>query len=174
MKKSTPMQLSHGSDLNNPSLIHTFFQRLAETALDKSLSRAADLSYYKQVKRRIESGEDLTKELPQLKKLDKKTALASIKTLIKRCDSDLTDYWSIPKAANVKTRIEHRSFKGELVPRFRADYTFKTKLGSVTINVKALGRYVFVQADTVGVKKANAELALREVEKQLMIVALSL
>ena len=168
------MQLSHGSDLNNPSLIHTFFQRLAETALDKSLSRAADLSYYKQVKRRIESGEDLTKELPQLKKLDKKTALASIKTLIKRCDSDLTDYWSIPKAANVKTRIEHRSFKGELVPRFRADYTFKTKLGSVTINVKALGRYVFVQADTVGVKKANAELALREVEKQLMIVALSL
>jgi hypothetical protein len=86
MKKSTPMQLSHGSDLNNPSLIHAFFQRLAETALDKSLSRAADLSYFKQVKRRIESGEDLTKELPQLKKLDKKTTLASIKTLIKRIE----------------------------------------------------------------------------------------
>ena len=70
------MQLSHGSDINNPSLIHTFFQRLAETALDKSSVRAADLSYFKQVKRRIEAGEDLTKELPQLKKLDKKTALA--------------------------------------------------------------------------------------------------
>lgn len=169
---TTPTSLSHGSGQDNPSLIQVYFENLAESALKKSLSRAADLSYFKQVKRRIESGEDLTKELPQLKKLDKRSALASIKTLIKRCDADLTNYWSMPKAADVKTRIEHRSFKGELVPRFRADYTFKTKLGSVTINVKALGRYVFVQADTVGVKKANIELALREVEQQLTLAAL--
>lgn len=174
MKKSTPMQLSHGSDLNNPSLIHAFFQRLAETALDKSLSRAADLSYFKQVKRRIESGEDLTKELPQLKKLDKKTALATIKTLIKRCDSDLTDYWSIPSSPKIRVNIQHRSFKAELVPRFKAVYTFKTVLGSVTINALTMGRYIFVSADTTDIKKANAELALREVEKQLMIVTLSL
>jgi hypothetical protein len=37
-----------------------------------------------------------------------------------------------------------------------------------------MGRYIFVSADTTDIKKANAELALREVEKQLMIVALSL
>lgn len=172
MKKSTPIQLSHGSYQDNPSLIQLYFENLAESALKKSLARAADLSYFKQVKRRIESGEDLTKELPQLKKMDKRSALASIKTLIKRCDSDLTDYWSMPKAAEATTRIEHRSFKCELVPRFRADYTFQTKLGAVTINVKTLGRYVFVQADTVGVKKANVELALRDVEKQLTLAAL--
>ena len=170
---TTPTSLSHGSDLDNPSLIQVYFENLAESALKMSFSRAADLSYFKQVKRRIESGEDLTKELPQLKKLDKRSALASIKTLIKRCDLDLTDYWSMPKAADVKIRIEHRSFKGELVPRFRADYTFKTKLGSVTINTLTMGRYIFVSADITDIKKANAELALREVEKQLMIMALS-
>lgn len=171
---TTPTSLSHGSGQDNPSLIQVYFENLAESALKKSLSRAADLSYFKQVKRRIESGEDLTKELPQLKKLDKRSALATIRTLIKRCDSDLTDYWSIPSSPKIRVNIEHRSFKAELVPRFKAVYTFKTILGSVAINALTMGRYIFVSADTTDIKKANAELALREVEKQLMIVTLSL
>ena len=149
--------------------IQTFFERKARQALNQSLDRASDLSYFKQVKRRIESGEDLSKELPQLKKLAKKDAVGTLKTLIKRCDTDLNDYWNLPKAAKAKLSVTHKSYKGELVPRFTATYQFNAQLGLVEIKVTTQGRYVFVSPSTKDVKKANAELAFRDVEKQLSL-----
>jgi hypothetical protein len=96
--------------------IQTFFERKARQALNQSLDRASDLSYFKQVKRRIESGEDLSKELPQLKKLAKKDAVGSLKTLIKRCDTDLVIYWNLAKAAKSKVTVKHEKVAGELAP----------------------------------------------------------
>lgn len=149
--------------------IQTFFERKANAALKQSLERACDLSHFKQVKTRLEAEEDLSKELPQLKKLSKKDALAAVKTLIKRCDSDLAGYWALPKAAKAKLSVTHKSYKGELVPRFTANYQFATKLGQVTIKVTTQGRYVFASLDARDVKKANIELALRDIEKQLSL-----
>jgi hypothetical protein len=153
--------------------IQTFFERKANAALTQSLERACDLSHFKQVKSRLEASEDLSKELPQLKKLAKKDALAAVKTLIKRCDSDLAGYWNLPKAAKAKVTVSHKSFKGELVPRFIATYQFATKLGKVEIKIITQGRYVFVSPNSEDVKKANAELAFRDVEKQLSLAGFS-
>lgn len=149
--------------------IQTFFERKARQALNQSLDRASDLSYFKQVKRRIESGEDLSKELPQLKKLTQKDAVGSLKTLIKRCDTDLDTFWHLAKAAKSKVTVKHVIFKGELAPRFKAAYEFKTALGAVIVSVKTQGNYIFVSADTTGVKKGHTEVALMEVEKQLSL-----
>jgi hypothetical protein len=147
--------------------IQQFFELKANKALKQSLDRACDLSHFKQVKTRLDAGEDLTKELPQLKKLSKKDAQAAIKTLIKRCDTDLTSYWTLAKAAKAKVTAMHKSYKGELAPRFNVSYQFATKLGQIEIKVTTQGRYVFTSVDAKGVKKANTELALREVEKLL-------
>lgn len=147
--------------------IQTFFERKANAALKQSLERACDLSHFKQVKTRLEASEDLSKELPQLKKLSKKDALAAVKTLIKRCDTDLAGYWALPKAAKAKLSVTHKSYKGEMVPRFTAVYAFKTQLGLVEIKVTTQGRYIFVSASKKEVKKANVELAFRDVEKLL-------
>ncbi|WP_156471365.1 hypothetical protein [Polynucleobacter sinensis] len=147
--------------------IQTFFERKANAALKQSLERACDLSHFKQVKARLEAGEDLSNELPQLKKMAKKDALAVVKTLIKRCDTDLNDYWTLPKAAKAKLSVTHKSYKGELVPRFTATYQFATTLGLVEIKVTTQGRYVFASPNTKDVKKASIELAFRDVEKQL-------
>ena len=149
--------------------IQTFFERKANNALKQSLERACDLSHFKQVKTRLEAGEDLSKELPQLKKLSKKDALAAMQTLIKRCDADLNDYWTLPKAAKAKVSVTHKTHKGELVPRFAVTYQFATALGLIEIKVTAQGPYVFVSPSAKDVKKANIELALRNVEKQLSL-----
>jgi hypothetical protein len=149
--------------------IQTFFERKANGALKQSLERACDLSHFKQVKTRLEAGEDLSRELPQLKRLSKKEVLTAVKTLIKRCDTDLNDYWTLPKAAKAKLSVTHKSYKGELVPRFTASYQFNTQLGQVEIKVTTQGRYVFVSPSTKDVKKANIELALRDIEKQLTL-----
>lgn len=149
--------------------IQQFFERKANSALKQSLERACDLSHFKQVKIRLEAGEDLSKELPQLKKLSKKDALVAVKTLIKRCDTDLAGYWTLPKAAKAKLAVTHRSFKCELVPRFTANYLFDTKLGQINIKVTTQGKYVLISPNTKEVKKANIELALRDIEKQLSL-----
>ena len=153
--------------------IQQFFELKANHALKQSLERACDLSHFKQIKTRLEAGEDLSKELPQLNKLSKKDALAAVKTLIKRCDADLVGYWALPKAAKSKLSITHKSYKGELVPRFTANYQFNTQLGLVEIKVTTQGRYVFVSPSAKDIKKANLELALRDVEKQLSLAGLN-
>lgn len=135
--------------------IQTFFERKARQALNESMDRASDLSYFKQVKRRIEAGEDLSKELPQLKKLAKKDAVGSLNTLIKRCDTDLANYWNLAKAAKSKVTVKHEKFVTELVPRFKAAYEFKTAFGEVTVSVKTQGNYILVSADMKDVKRAT-------------------
>lgn len=153
--------------------IQTFFERKARQALNQSLDRASDLSYFKQVKSRIEAGENLSKELPQLKKLAKKDAVRSLNTLIKRCDTDLANYWNVAKAAKSKVTVKHEKFVTELVPRFKAAYEFKTALGAITVNVKTQGNYILVSADMKDVKKGHTEVALMDVEKQLSLAGLS-
>ena len=152
--------------------IQTFFELKARQVLNQSLDRASDLSYFKQVKRRIEAGEDLSKELPQLKKLAKKDAVGSLNTLIKRCDTDLANYWNLAKAAKSKVTVKHEKFVTELVPRFKAAYEFKTAFGEVTVSVKTQGNYILVSADMKDVKKGHTEVALMDVEKQLSLAGL--
>ena len=152
--------------------IQTFFERKARQALNESMDRASDLSYFKQVKRRIEAGEDLSKELPQLKKLAKKDAVRSLDTLIKRCETDLANYWNLAKAAKSKVTVKHEKFVTELVPRFKAAYEFKTAFGEVTVSVKTQGNYILVSADMKDVKKGHTEVALMDVEKQLSLAGL--
>lgn len=163
----------HGYGDRMTPFIQQFFELKANNALKQSLERACDLSHFKQVKMRLEAGEDLSKELPQLKKLSKKDALAVIKTLMKCCEADLHDYWTLPKAAKAKLLVTHKSYQGELIPRFTANYQFNTQLGQVEIKVTTQGRYVFVSPSTKDVKKANTELALRDIEKQLTMAALT-
>jgi hypothetical protein len=151
--------------MNN--LIQSFFESKAHKAMEQSLARGEDLRLFKQVQTRIEAGEDLSKELPQLKKLTPKAALATIKGLIKDCEEEMTDYWLLPNSPKIKTTVKATNHKHLLIPNIEAYYVFVTKLGKVNIGVNANGNYIFVSANTEDVKKANTELALNEVAKQL-------
>ena len=168
----TPQTTSHGPGDQMDSQIYDFFESKAKDALEMCMQRYYDLVTFQQVKQRIESNEDLSSELPQLKLLKKRQALAVVNTLIKACNSDLERYWVLPKAAKAELVLKHHRYKGELLPRFKARYTFKTKLGTVDITVTTQGRYIGVLANTDDVKKANTGLAFREVDKRLTLAKL--
>ena len=153
--------------------IQNFFEHKARQAINQSIDRASDLSYFKQVKHRIETGEDLSIELPQLKKLKKKDSLDTLKTLIKRCDKDLFNYWDLAKPAKSKVTVEYEKFEHEIVPRFNVTYKFKTTLGIVTVNVRTQGNYFFVSARAKNIKKGHAQVALMDSEKQLSLAGFS-
>ncbi len=92
--------------------------------------------------------------------------------MIKRCDTDLANYWNLAKAAKSKVTVKHEKFVTELVPRFKAAYEFKTAFGEVTVSVKTQGNYILVSADMKDVKKGHTEVALMDVEKQLSLAGL--
>lgn len=155
--------------------IHEFFTRLANKNLTKmSMDVASELSHLKQVKRRIENGEDLSNELPQLKLRSQQSAIGVINKLISECDSQLVSCWALHKATKAQLRFSHETHKGELVPHFKVQYAFKTKLGVVRIQLRTQGRYVFISNQSEGISIAKMDLALREVEQYLTMGGLAI
>lgn len=150
--------------------IVSFFESRAKTILGECHARANDLNHFKQVLYRINQGEDLSGELPQLKKLDKKTAIAAVKMLIKRCEEDMAAFWLLPNSPKVKVDVKHTHPSTELVPRFTANYTLTTPAGKVGIRVATKGNYISVQPDTKDIAKPKIDEAIRSIERQITLL----
>lgn len=150
--------------------IVSFFENQAKTILGKCHARANDLNHFKQVLYRINQGEDLSGELPQFKKLDKKTAIAAVKNLIKRCEEDMAAFWMVPNSPKIQVDVKHTYPSTELVPRFTANYTFTTSVGKVGIRVATKGNYISVQPDIKDIAKPKIDEAIRSIERQITLL----
>ena len=149
--------------------VTAFFVRKAEAALTKASNRVADLHFFEQVLARLKSGEDLSPELPAFKKVDKKAAIESTKTLIKHCKDDLTKgYWDI-KSKKITLKVKGEFIANELVPRYTAIYKVEIKSGEVVIRVETAGATVEVHTNTKKCK-ATAEVQVQDqVMKELVL-----
>jgi hypothetical protein len=150
--------------------IVSFFENRAKAILGECHARADDLNHFKQVLYRINQGEDLSSELPQLKKLDKKAAIAAVKTLIKRCEEDMVAFWLLSNSPKIKVDVKHTFPSTDLVPRFIANYIFTTPAGKIGIRVVTQGNYISVQTNTKDITKPKLEEATRSIERQLALV----
>ena len=149
--------------------ITAFFVRKAEAALAKAANRVADLHFFEQVLARLKSGEDLSPELPAFKKVDKKAAIKSTKTLIKRCKDDLTKgYWDI-KSKKITLKVKVEFIANELVPRYTAIYKVEIKSGEVVIRVETAGATVEVHTNTKKCKATTEEQIQDLVMKELIL-----
>lgn len=153
--------------------IVSFFENRAKTILGECHARANDLNHFKQVLYRINQGEGLSGELPQFKKLDKKTAIAAVKNLIKRCEEDMAAFWMLPNSPKIQVDVKHTYPSTELVPRFTANYTFTTPVGKVGIRVATKGNYISVQPDTKVIAKPKIDEAIRSIERQITLLELT-
>jgi hypothetical protein len=162
--------------MNKKSSSHTtmlpitaFFVRKAEAALAKAANRASDLHFFEQVLARLKSGEDLSPELAAFKKVDKKTAIESTKTLIKRCKDDLIKgYWDI-KSKKITLKVKAEFVVDELVPRYTAEYKVAIKSGEVVIRVETVGVTVEVHTNSKKCKVTTEEQVQDQVMKELIL-----
>lgn len=166
--------ISHDQRHQITPFIRSYFEKITDRCLDTSFSLACDLSHFKQIKNRLVAGENLSNQIPQLKKLSSDQALIVIKKLIKESETKLITQWNLHKLTKTKTKVAFQFFKGELVPRFCIGYEVPTKLGVLTLNVRTQGRYIFVSNETKDIKISNMELALFEAEKQLTMGGLAM
>ena len=162
--------------MNKKSSSHTtmlpvtaFFVRKAESALTKAANRVADLHFFEQVLARLRSGEDLSPELAAFKKVDKKAAIESTKTLIKRCKDDLTKgYWDI-KSKKIALKVKAEFIADELVPRYIAHYKMVINSGEVVIQVETAGVTVEVHTNSKKCKVTTEEQVRDQVMKELIL-----
>jgi hypothetical protein len=149
--------------------VTAFFVRKAEAALAKAANRVADLHFFEQVLARLKSGEDLSPELAAFKKVDKKAAIESTKTLIKRCKDDLTKgYWDI-KSKKINLKVKAKFIADELVPRYIAEYKVAIKSGEVVIRVETAGVTAEVHTNTKKCKASTEEEVQDQVMKELVL-----
>jgi hypothetical protein len=149
--------------------VTAFFVRKAEAALAKAANRVADLHFFEQVLARLKSGENLSSELAAFKKVDKKAAIESTKTLIKHCKDDLTKgYWDI-KSKKITLKVKAEFIADELVPRYTAEYKVAIKSGEVVIRVETAGATVEVHTNTKKCKASNEEQVQDQVMKELVL-----
>ena len=152
--------------------VTAFFVRKAEAALTKAANRVADLHFFEQVLARLKSGEDLSPELAAFKKVDKKVAVESTKTLIKRCKDDLTKgYWDI-KSKKITLKVKAEFIADELVPRYSAQYKVAIKSGEVVIQVETAGVTAEIYVETKKIGNQTIDQVQDAVMKELVMAGL--
>ncbi len=145
-----------------------YLKEIADSAIARCHERVADRKFFVSVKRRLELGEDLSAELPQLKHVSAKKAVLIVDKLIQRCDSDMTGYWTMPNASGIQSKVSMEMQEQELIPRFTAKYSTKTEVGAVAFTVTSRGNHADFDIDTSRVKTMDKDAAVKELANQLL------
>jgi hypothetical protein len=152
--------------------LNDYLNELAHSAVERCHARMADRRFFESVKQRIAHGEDLSSEVQQLRGVSKRDALFVVNQLIKRCDTDMQSFWTLPRTSGIQSHVTFQEVAEELIPRFNATYTTRTEVGPLTIIATSLGNYTDFKVDTSRIKQADTEAALRELGHQLLLARL--
>lgn len=150
-----------------------YFNELAESAIERCHERMADLKFYQNVKARLLAGEDLSEELPLLKKVSNEDAAFITDKLIERCLNDMSSYWTVSEKTGIQSKVSYETRVDELIPRFTAVYTAKTEVGEISLSLTSQGNHVDLDIDTGSVKSMDTSVALKEVGNLLLLAKLT-
>ena len=144
----------------------------ARNAMLASAKRMSDLYFFEGVLKRLKADEDLSKELPALKRFKKTEAVQRIQSLIKRCKADLKQgHWTI-NSKKVTSKVKTEIIDGELVPRYKVEYRIQVPTGYVVANVRASGVNIDVEFNTQKCQGVSKETALDQANDQLVLASL--
>ena len=154
------------SSKDRDQLVQLFKSR-AERTLAHAIDQLNARSLYARVLDKLEQGQDLSDELPELKSVSKPNAIRVIKNLIQDADAQVELSWALdPRYADLfKTSIRVKHPEGELFPSFDVKYTASTEDGDVEI-------YILTNRRIVSVKIAGSHSAYRYMTRQLVMAGL--
>jgi hypothetical protein len=151
--------------------IRLFIAKHSVDAIVKTERRIADIMHYEQVRDRIAANEDLSNELPQLRKLTKAEAVDAINALIKSKGDEAVEFWDLPNA-KIGSEVKITKQRGKSRPRYDVAYTFTTKYGEVDIAVVVDGASSLQKIFTRNIPKSEQQLAYKSVVNQIDLMRL--
>ena len=143
------------------------FKSWAEKSLADSIELLRARGLYARALSKIEQGQDISDELPELKTISTANAIRIIKNLIADADEQVESAWALDTryADLFKTSFRMKQPPGELFPVFDVEYTATTIDGDVVISAVSNRRMVSVTV-------TGSDAAVQSLAKRLVIAGL--
>jgi hypothetical protein len=151
-----------------------YFNQFAENAIQRMKSAILAISFYERIRVRLENGDDLSGEMPLIKKVGAKGTLKVVKQAIADYKKQRDEAWALnPRMLDIgKVKCTLVVNEREHLPRADLTYQYPSSAGNVTIHITSAGETF--RLDITGPKNPMAaQLAFTELEKNLTFIALS-
>ncbi len=156
------------------ALLTQYFENYAEASIARMKAARLAVSYYERIKARLIKKEDLSGELPLIKKVGPEGTMTVVKAAIADYKAQIAGAWDMaPKLRELgKQKIALQMKEREHIPRADMCYHFKSAAGTVKVRITSAGETFKLEFDA-GKNPMSAQLAFVELEKQLTLIALS-
>ena len=156
------------------SQLTQYFERYAENALAKMKEALLAVDYYERIRLRLLKNEDLSNELPIIAKVGPAGTMTVVKKAIADYKAQVNNAWKLaPRLLDIGThRVNLIVNELEHLPRADVQYQFKSSAGIVKVHITTAAE-TYQLTITAGKNPMAAELAFRELEKQLTFIALT-
>jgi hypothetical protein len=154
--------------------IHDYFAGHAKKAIAGMKESQQAQSFYHRLLARLDRGEDLTAEVPQIARVGSAGAVEVVKQAIAENETKFDAVWNLPKSVQGIGR-QHVSMAREpyeILPRVTLAFTFVGDAGKVTVHTTTAGENVTVEFVEPKNKMAAAA-AMSELEKALSFALLA-
>ena len=161
-----PILTTSESGLDREHLAQLFKSR-AERSLAQAIDQLNARSLYARALNKIEQGQDISDELPELMTISTANAIRIINNLIADADEQVESAWALDTryADLFKTSFRMKQQPGELFPVFDVEYTATTVNGAVVISAVSSRRMVSVTV-------TGSDAAVQSLAKQLVMAGL--
>lgn len=151
-----------------------YFEQYAQNALDQLMKDLVAKSFYERILARLQNKEDLSTELPIIKKVGVKKATAVVKAALTDYAKDSENAWDLPAKLKeaAKSKVSQVKMHQEHLPRFDVLHQFATDAGAVKVHITTTGQNIKVELNA-GKNKMAAQAAIYGLEKQVAFANLS-
>jgi len=156
------------------ALLTQYFENYAEGSIARMKAAKLAISYYERIKARLLKKEDLSGELPIIKKVGPEGTMTVVKAAIADYRLRLESAWEMnPKLRELgKYKCSLIVKDREHLPRAEISYQFKSAAGTVKVRIASAGETFKLELEA-GKNPMGAQLACVELEKQLTLIALN-
>jgi len=164
----------HGSSTRVSEQLTRYFERYAENAIARMKEALLAVDYYERIRLRLLKNEDLSDELPIIAKVGPAGTMTVVKNAIADYKAQIADAWKLaPRLQDLGThRVNLIVNEREHLPPADVSYQFKSSAGTVKVQITTAAETYDLKI-TAGKNSMAAELAFRELEKQLTFIALT-
>ena len=151
-----------------------YFERYAENAIAQMKEALLAVDYYERIRIRLLKKEDLSAELPIIAQVGPAGTLTVVKNAIAEYKAQVSNAWKLaPRLQDLGTQSVNLIVNElEHLPRADVHYQFKSSAGTVKVHITTAAE-TYQLTITAGKNPMAAELAFRELEKQLTFIALN-
>ena len=148
--------------------LHDYFTAHAERAITCMKESQQAQSFYRRLHTRLERGEDLTAEVPEIARVGSAGAVDVVKKAMAEYEKKFQTAWVLPTTiqSQGKEHLKMHSEAYEILPRVTHTFSFSSAAGKVTVRTATAGENISIEFETPKNKMAAAT-AMNELEKAI-------